>query len=142
MSTICLSSSSRYTHPSAHASPLSSRNRATLWLDIPVTSAPTSMSARAGGSATATARSRDSTSQSSARNRVVTTSGSASVAKTFASVPVSNLGAPSSSGSRSAGVPENPSRRGKSRSPPSSWPVALSFMPWCLAVSGNTCLSR
>ena len=129
MSTICLSSSSRYTHPSAQASPLSSKNRATFWLDMPVTSAPTSMSARAGGSAVATDRSKDSTSQSSAKNVASTTSGSASVANTFASVPVSNLGAPSSRGSKSAGVPENPSRRGKSKSPPSSWPVALSFMP-------------
>ena len=109
---------------------------------MPVTSAPTSTNACTGGFAVATDRNSARTSQSAPISRADTTDSSARVASTLASVPGSNFGAPSSSGSKSAGVPLNPSRRGKSKSPPSSCPVALSFMPWCLAVLGKTYPSR
>ena len=142
ISTIWQSPSSRYTHPSAHSSPDSKRNRATARLLMLVMSAPESISACTGGSLVATPRRTLSTSHPSATSVTATVAGSASVASTFASVPGSNLGAPSSSGRRSAGVPLNPRRLGKMRSPPSSCPVADSFMPWWRAVRGKTYPSR
>ena len=95
-------------------------NLATARFERPVTRAPTSINAWTGGSAVATDRSKERTSQSPPRSRALTTSTSVRVASTFASVPGSNFGAPSSSGSKSEGVPLKPSLLGKIKSPPSS----------------------
>mmetsp|Transcript_67421 Transcript_67421/g.160833 ORF Transcript_67421/g.160833 Transcript_67421/m.160833 type:complete len:201 (-) Transcript_67421:4275-4877(-) len=107
---------------------------------MPVMSAPVSINASA--SSATTSSSKVSTVQAPSTCFRDITPGSVKVVNIAASSPGAKWQRPRPLGSSSVGVPLKPTRRAKSISAPSSWPLAESFLHWNLMYLGKTNCSK